>query len=147
MPSCKAARCNRSYIASYYLSSTVTNRDAIFRSDVSENLPVFWISAPVSRVCTIDLKFTVFNYVLTLPLINDSACPVAVKFDMGFDSSGGQPATVAGHAHLGAYMAAMWLFETLQIPIQKAVEAHPGYTLQLTGHSIGGACATILSIM
>lgn len=54
---------------------------------------------------------------------------------------------VSGYAHLGACMAARWLYETLRAPLAAALESRPGYTLQLTGHSIGAACASMVAMM
>lgn len=70
-----------------------------------------------------------------------AACPTPFTLT----DADGRP--VSGFAHLGALMAATWLFESLHPILEEALLANKGYTLQLTGHSIGGACASMLAIM
>lgn len=63
-----------------------------------------------------------------------------------FTSTCADGAEVSGHAHLGALRASAWLASELRAPLEAALEAHEGYGLAVTGHSLGAACAALLAI-
>lgn len=65
------------------------------------------------------------------------------------------PGSVSGqhYAHKGMYHSAMWVKETLcaecegRSILNRAFEKGRGYKLVLTGHSLGGGCSALLSVL
>ncbi|KAG0598691.1 hypothetical protein M758_12G094000 [Ceratodon purpureus] len=52
-----------------------------------------------------------------------------------------------GVAHSGMLGAAKWLLEKEGLTLKKLLSDNPGYTLVLTGHSLGGAVAALLAML
>lgn len=53
----------------------------------------------------------------------------------------------AGYAHSGFLTAARWLFAQTFEAIKGEVESHAGYSLTVTGHSMGAGAAVLLTMM
>lgn len=54
---------------------------------------------------------------------------------------------VLGHSHFGMLAAARWLFKDVLSTLETALHENPDYGLTLTGHSMGGGTAAILTMM
>eukprot|EP00897_Mesotaenium_endlicherianum_P009529 jgi/Mesen1/8604/ME000005S08565 len=50
-----------------------------------------------------------------------------------------------GHAHAGMLSAADWILRTEREHLRDALQQHPGYSLVLTGHSLGAGTAALMA--
>lgn len=57
------------------------------------------------------------------------------------------PPLAAGYAHSGFLTAARWLLAQTFEAIKSQVEAHPGFSLTVTGHSMGAGSGVLLTMM
>ncbi|KXZ45813.1 hypothetical protein GPECTOR_50g607 [Gonium pectorale] len=73
-------------------------------------------------------------------------CTSFTAVPMEFTARDSDDKPVVGYAHLGATLASWWLYDRLRGELEAHLSANPGWTLQLTGHSIGVACASLLSM-
>lgn len=69
-------------------------------------------------------------------------------------SSAGKPhhmvnnrGVVLGHSHFGMLASARWLLKQVVPLITEGLQDNPGYSLLVTGHSMGGGTAAILTMM
>ncbi|CAD7699635.1 unnamed protein product [Ostreobium quekettii] len=58
-----------------------------------------------------------------------------------------QNGVVLGYSHFGMLAAARWILKEASPMIKDAMEANPGYALRITGHSMGGGAAAMLTMM
>lgn len=68
--------------------------------------------------------------------------PIAVRRHAGTADD-----LVHGHGHSGVLRSARNLFDLIREPTLAALRANRGYELLLTGHSLGGAIASVLSLI
>ena len=54
---------------------------------------------------------------------------------------------ITGYAHHGMLVAARWLVRTVGPALEAALEANPGFDLLVTGHSLGGGTAALVTMM
>lgn len=54
---------------------------------------------------------------------------------------------VLGYAHTGMLAAARSLLKSVKEDLRKAMDANPGFSLQVVGHSMGGGTAALLTMM
>ncbi|GMH44022.1 hypothetical protein BSKO_11956 [Bryopsis sp. KO-2023] len=54
---------------------------------------------------------------------------------------------VLGHSHFGMLAGARWILKETAPTIEAALAANPGYTLRITGHSMGGGAAAMLTMI
>eukprot|EP00611_Tribonema_gayanum_P029002 TRINITY_DN763_c0_g1_i5.p1 TRINITY_DN763_c0_g1~~TRINITY_DN763_c0_g1_i5.p1 ORF type:complete len:511 (-),score=123.12 TRINITY_DN763_c0_g1_i5:172-1704(-) len=54
---------------------------------------------------------------------------------------------LSGYAHRGFVQSAEALFEDVQAPLREAQQAYPGYSLMLTGHSLGAGIAALTAML
>mmetsp|Transcript_15599 Transcript_15599/g.30185 ORF Transcript_15599/g.30185 Transcript_15599/m.30185 type:complete len:509 (+) Transcript_15599:106-1632(+) len=55
--------------------------------------------------------------------------------------------TLSGSVHSGFLLAAENIQAEVQHVVEAALQDNPGYKVQVTGHSLGGACATLLAFL
>jgi len=73
----------------------------------------------------------------------DLVCESA-PFDSVFDDDS---TFLKGWVHRGFLKSAQRLANDLHEPVKEALDANPGYELVITGHSLGGGVATVLTLM
>jgi hypothetical protein len=79
-------------------------------------------------------------------IMTDAICD-EVPFRISALSGAGAPIEVGGTVHEGFLRAAQTLAVELYEPVKAALQRNPGYQLACTGHSAGGACATLLAMI